>query len=163
MDTLDNVFVRESGLGNPDAKSTMWGPHVHAPSSKHVMPNVAVEDLRWQPTEFEIRRIAARLVDKIIARRPDWKDSALALTDEAETKIKAMASDLKFDHEGNLIQGYFMSKDEFFGTMESNLREFEKAINYGVAGKSKARPAPMDWDRIRTPNQKRQRAKLAVG
>lgn len=132
---------------------------------RYVLPNSALsEEMRWQPDDFAIRRAAQSLAEKIITRRPEWSDRLLALTDEAEERIRSMADDLAFE-DGTMVRGYFVSKDEFFGTIEENVREFEKLGTKGfdypvgqvvVDGKkvdtqvrrSKARPQPMDFDAI---------------
>lgn len=126
------------------------------------LPNSAApEGLRWEPDELTTRRLAQNLVATILTRRPEWANQILALTDEAEDRIKRMAKDLKFDGEGNLINGYFITRDEFFGTMESNLMQLERErheiVKRQFAGEErprqfkrhKAPPAPMDWDAIR--------------
>jgi hypothetical protein len=114
------------------------------------LPNSATpEGVRWQPNEFTIRRSAAKLVETIIERRPEWADNVLALTDEAERRITAMAKDLAFDNEGQMTQGHFISRDEFFGTIEANAREYDAAIK-----NPKAAPSAVDWCPVRDAHQR---------
>lgn len=143
-------------------------------SREYKLPNSAADDTRWCPDDLTMRRLAQNLVAKVLERRPDWEDNILALTDEAEQRIRAMSENVKFNQDGAMIAGYFMTRDEFFGTLESNLRELERVHERHIIVKkqftgeerprsfrrSKELPTPTDWDAIRSPAQKRARAKL---
>ena len=147
--------------------------------SRKVMPNSSdsMEDIKWNPNEFEISRLAEAMVEKVLSSKPEWADRALELTDEAKRRIGSIAKDLSFDNEGAMVQGHFISRDEFFGTIESNQREYASATSHsyeypekqivenGVkrdvkSRKVKTRPLAVDWSMIRSLTQKRKRQKL---
>lgn len=140
----------------------------------HRIPNSALpEGLRWQPDEFQIRRGAQLSADRIIASRPELESLRLQLTDEAEDRIRRQVADLKFGEAGELSHGYFVSRDEFFASLEQNfLRRKRKgerpcSLPLGFSREvkgcpwpircltnqpgfkpAKEQPQPMDWNAI---------------
>lgn len=176
-DDLDSLFLEEADdprvQNDLSAEGTdhKWSGRFRANTQleenfltdrSYKLPNSAApEGLRWQPDEFTTRRLAQNLVAKILERRPEWENQILSLTDEAEERIKRMARDLKFDGDGNMVGGYFITRNEFFGTVESNLMQLERErceiVKRQFAGEErprqfkrhKAPPAPVNWDAIR--------------
>lgn len=122
-------------------------------SGQHITPNSnpVVADLRWQPDELTMRRVAQGLVARMLERHPKWSDHLLKLTDEAEANLKRMAADLQIE-DGVVTHGYFITKDEFFGTIEANHARCEREL-----ARPRARPAAVDWNLVRDPASNRKR------
>ena len=127
----------------------------------HRIPNSALpEGLRWQPDELQIRRGAQLSADRIIASRPELESLRLQLTDEAEDRIRRQVADIKFGETGELSHGYFVSRDEFFASLEQNFlrrkRKPERRCNIKLSSgrnqtgfkPAKEQPQPMDWSAI---------------
>lgn len=189
-DDLDAVFLEEGDdprvqndataegtdhrwSGRFRANSDLENKFHHDPEYK--LPNSAApEGVRWQPDDFTMRRLAQKLAAKIIERRPEWANNLLALTDEAEQRLRSVADDLAFNSEGQLVKGYFMTKQEFFGSIEANMAELDRERSVKITRKfpseakprtfkrTKQPPQAVDWNKVRTPAQRKRREALTA-
>ena len=177
-DNLDALFLEEGDDPRPQSDHESYGTD-HKYSDRYranngleenflnepgyKLPNSALpEGTRWQPDDLDIRRLAQELAARIISRNPNLEPQLLSITDEAESRLRRIAKDLSFDNEGAMVAGHFVTRDEFFGTLEANRMAYDAAVQRyekdehgrpkrrdyaGVV--RKAPPAAMDWEAIR--------------
>jgi len=175
-DDLDQLFLEEgddprhqedmSAYGSDHRWSDRFAANSELDQKFHeggVMANTAMEDTRWQPDDLTVRRLAQNLAAKIIERRPEWANQLLSLTDEAEERLRAMGRDVRFSEDGVLIEGYFMGKQEYYGTLDANKHALDRALSRKIvvekkfAGDERPRrfarakdiPQAVDWDKVR--------------
>lgn len=123
------------------------------------IPNTAAPDIRWQPDDLTLSRIAQEMAEKIHRRSPD--QDLFELIDSAKARLRAMTGDIKFA--GNMqIGGYFISKQEFFATLEGYHMEWEAEqkrhiiVERKFEGDERPRrfavrklaPSAVDWDQV---------------
>lgn len=169
-DNLDSLFMDESddprqqndwGAEGTDHK---WSGRFRANTeteykylhnSRHAQPNSSdalPDGIRWNPDDLTIRRLAQAMFEKLLETRPELEDQRLKYTDQAEEKIRRMMADFQMDGStGTIVSGYFVSKSEFFGTIEENLLRPRPT--------KKAAPNAVDWNKVRLPYQKARRTR----
>ena len=142
--------------------------------ARNLIPNSAMpEGTRWQPDDMEIRRQAQLSAIRLIKQRPELEHLQLQLTDEAEDRIRRQVADIKFGEQGELSHGYFVTRAEFFASLEENFlkrkRKGERpcSLPLGFSREvkgcpwpircltnqpgfkpAKEQPQPMDWSAI---------------
>lgn len=145
---------------------------------RYKAPNTSLKStgLAWQPDELTLRRIAQQMAGRMIERNPNLTPLLLNLTDEAERKLRNMSAKVRFEGDEGLIQGYFLTRDEFFGTLDSLQMQWDRECARTVTverkfegderprkfTKAKEAPSAVDWDAVRTPEQRRKRRLQAV-
>lgn len=86
---------------------------------EHRVPNTALpEGTRFTPDDLTIRRAAQERACDLVLRNPSLVSSILALTDEIEGNLRRGVADVRFDQEGKLVAGYFVNRNEYFGSIE---------------------------------------------
>jgi hypothetical protein len=111
-----------------------FGPTLTGKDNMLLPCNAMPEGVRYMPTDLEFRRSAQEIAAK---RNPK---NLLALTDEIEQTLRNQFANVQFD-EGELIKGYFVTKQEFFASMSEELPKRPKAHA----------PKAIDWAEIRLP------------
>lgn len=154
-------FEQEMLNATRDYARGKWQHSYRLPNS-----NPILKGIRWAPDELTLRRLAQATTERIITRKPELEDERQQLTDQAYDRLSAMTKDLRFDRDGAMVQGYFLSKQEFFGTLEENEREYQaaasQAYDYPVqqtmvegvkvdkkVRRPRTRPTPVDWSVVR--------------
>lgn len=170
-DDLDSLFMDETDdprqMNDWGAEGTdhKWSgrfrrntetEHRFLTGKRYCLPNSAdnlPEGVRWSPDDLTIRRLAQNMFERWIETHPEDEPRRLAVTDAAEAKIRRMIDDFQMV-DGQVVSGYFMSKSEFFGTIEENMRKLDT-----MQQRPKQAPKPVDWQKLRTQSQKVQRSK----
>ena len=87
----------------------------------HRIPNSAMpEGTRYYPDDMQIRRFAQQRACDLVLRDPSLVSNILALTDEIENNLRRGIADVRFDENGQLAAGYFVSRSEYFSSIEQN-------------------------------------------
>lgn len=103
-----------------------------------VIPNNAwPEGMGWHPDDMEIRALAIRAAERLIARNPAMEDDRLILTNDAEAKIRQHLAKVSFGLDGQIDQGYFVTRSEFFAELERHRYNRKRPV--------KGPPKPVDW------------------
>jgi hypothetical protein len=129
-------------------------PNGHT-ESEMVLPSEA-NDL--YENELHLRQVAANRADEAVAEYPELAEDHLAIRTAVYHKLKARHGALRMDHEGTIVRGGWNGPKDIFGRQEEYIRKLERHLERHRV--SKAVPAPMEWDGIRTPQQQLTRAEL---
>lgn len=132
-----------------------------------VVPNSALpEGTRYNPDDLQLRRMAQERACDLVLRDPSLSNSILKLADEIEANLRRGVADVRFDHEGILVAGYFANRSEYFASVEApflkrrpkvqqpctlHLQSGTTGETRKVAGfkSAKLAPLPTDWSQVR--------------
>jgi hypothetical protein len=146
---LEEKFLTNSCYSNPAhaRKRNEWtlGKGTNRKNDRYIVPNTAVPDLRWSPGPQTLRRLA----DQIVERNGAQDTQVLPTIDAVEHRLRNIADDLQYS-DGALAQGHFITKDEYFATLDHNHHLYERCVltpqGTRIPG---ARPQPIDWQACR--------------
>lgn len=107
----------------------------------HRIPNdISDTSVNWQMDSIQLRSLAILYAERLIVLSPELESARVTLTDRAYKVLDSMSRKLKI-RDGAVINGYFITKQEFFADLE--------AIHLKNKPPRKGPPPAMDWSVIR--------------
>jgi len=138
QDSMIRELLRDRVNPNSDFEQDMLN------DPQMVMPSQADELF---DNDLYLRRVADYMAEQLVERKPSLKPLFLELREEAFKRIKRAHGALRSDNEGKVISGRFITPKDHWDDVEQRIRTLERHVAHQ---RHKVRPAPVNWDAIRT-------------